>query len=133
MSELGTRCAKSALWDTTKTEIMAKKQRSQQAAILKQYYINSALQNVVKSVRSSFKQLDLKTLIQTHHKRDAAKPRYASKPPRFWNTTRKILNTDGQNLSLKCKYSATKQARDGFDSVDNFLVSELLETDKIYL
>ena len=49
------------------------------------------------------------------------------------HTTRKLLNTDGQNLSLKCKYSVTKHARDGFDAVGNFFVSKLLETDKIYL
>jgi uncharacterized protein YxeA len=48
-------------------------------------------------------------------------------------TIRKNLNIDGQNLSLKRKYSVTKYARDGFDAVGNFLVSELLETDKIYL
>jgi hypothetical protein len=47
--------------------------------------------------------------------------------------TRKILNINGQNLSLKCKYSITKHARDEFDVVGNFLVSNRLETDKIYL
>jgi hypothetical protein len=51
----------------------------------------------------------------------------------FLFTTRKLLNTDGQNMSLKCKYSVTKHAKDGFDAVGNFLVSELLQTDKIYL
>jgi hypothetical protein len=49
------------------------------------------------------------------------------------HTTRKILNTGGQNLPLKCKYSVIKHARDGFDAVGSFLVSGLLETDKIYL
>jgi hypothetical protein len=48
-------------------------------------------------------------------------------------TTRKILNTDGQNLYLKCKYFVTKHVRCGFDAVGNFLISELLETGKIYL
>jgi hypothetical protein len=33
----------------------------------------------------------------------------------------------------KCKYSVTKHDRDGFDAVGDFPVSELLETDKIYL
>ncbi|CAJ2648268.1 unnamed protein product [Trifolium pratense] len=51
-------------------------------------------------------------------------------------TTRKILNTDGRNLSLKCKNSVTKHVRDrigdGFNSVVNFLVSKLLETDFIF-
>jgi hypothetical protein len=51
----------------------------------------------------------------------------------FLFTTRKLLNTDGQNMSLKCKNSVTKHAGDGFDAVGNFLVSKLLETDKIYL
>jgi hypothetical protein len=51
----------------------------------------------------------------------------------FLFTTRKLLNTDGQNMSLKCKYFVIKHARDGFYAVGNFLISELLEPDKIYL
>jgi hypothetical protein len=51
-------------------------------------------------------------------------------------TTRKILNNDGQILSLKCKYFVIKlvrdKIRDRFDYVVNFFVSKLPETNFIF-
>jgi hypothetical protein len=55
---------------------------------------------------------------------------------RMRGTTRKILNSDGQILSLKCKYFVTKlvrdKIRDRFDYVVNFFVSKLPETNFIF-